>query len=262
MDFLTKKHKTNEGEGPQYYVEDNHEAIIEPQIFELVQAEISRRNKGKERYSGISIFSTKVQCAECGGWYGSKVWHSNDKYRRIIYQCNNKFRKKTGCQTPHLTEYEIKEYFIKAMNRLITDKKEVIANVELIRQILTDNGDLIAKRDALQGEIEVTVEMTQSIVAENARVAQNQEDYNKRYYALVERYDKLKAEYDEVCTLISDNDARNEQMGRFITVLKEQNGVLTKFDEGLWSSLVEKLVVKSKTDVTVVFKDGTEIKAE
>ena len=150
VDFLTKKHKTNEGEVPQYYVEDNHEAIIEPQIFELVQAEISRRNKGKERYSGISIFSTKVQCAECGGWYGSKVWHSNDKYRRIIYQCNNKFRKKTGCQTPHLTEYEIKEYFIKAMNRLITDKKEVIANVELIRQILTDNGDLIAKRDALQ----------------------------------------------------------------------------------------------------------------
>ena len=203
-----------------------------------------------------------MQCAECGGWYGSKVWHSNDKYRRIIYQCNSKFRKKTGCQTPHLTEYEIKEYFIKAMNRLITDKDEVIANVELIRQMLTDNSELIAKRDALQGEIEVTVEMTQSIVAENARVAQNQDDYNKRYNALVERYDKLKAEYDEVSTLISDNDARNEQMGRFITVLREQNGVLIEFDEGLWSSLVEKLLVKSKTDVTVVFKDGTEIKAE
>ena len=51
-------------------------------------------------------------------------------------------------------------------------------------------------------------------------------------------------------------------MGRFITVLKEQDGVLTEFDEGLWSSLVENLVVKSKTDVMVVFKDGTEIKAE
>ena len=148
------------------------------------------------------------------------------------------------------------------MNRLITEKDEVIANVELIRQMLTDNGELIAKRDALQSEIEVTVEMTQSIVAENARVAQNQENYNKRYNALVERYDKLKAEYDETCTLIFDNDAWNEQMGRFITVLKEQDGVLTECDEGLWSSLVENLVVKSKTDVMVVFKDGTEIKAE
>lgn len=262
VDFLTKKHKINEGEVPQYYVEDNHEAIIDPQIFELVQAEISRRKRGTERYSGISIFSTKIQCAECGGWYGSKVWHSNDKYRRIVYQCNNKFRKKTGCKTPHLTEYEIKEYFIKAMNRLISDKEEIIANVELIRQMLTDNAELIVKRDSLQGEIEVTVEMTQNIVAENARVAQNQEDYNKRYNALVERYDKLKAGYDEICSRIADNEARREQMGRFITVLKEQDGVLTEFDEELWGSLVEKLVVKTKEDVTVVFKDGTEIKAE
>ena len=86
VDFLTKKTKTNEGEVPQYYVENNHEAIIDPQIFELVQAEIAKRNKGKERYSGVSIFSTKVQCAECGGWYDSKVWHSNDNPNSFSYR--------------------------------------------------------------------------------------------------------------------------------------------------------------------------------
>ena len=36
----------------------------------------------------------------------------------------------------------------------------------------------------------------------------------------------------------------------------------TEFDDALWSSLVEKIVGKSKEDVTVVFKDGTEMKAE
>ena len=262
VDFLTKKTKTNEGEVPQYYVENNHEAIIDPQIFELVQAEIAKRNKGKERYSGVSIFSTKVQCAECGGWYGPKVWHSNDKYRRIIYQCNNKFRNKTGCSTPHLTEYEIKEYFIKAMNRLITEKDEIIANTEMIRKMLCDNSELETKRDALQGEIAVTVELTQNAVVENARVAQDQDDYNKRYNALVERYDRLKAQYDEVSTAITDNEARYEQMGRFITVLKDQTGIITEFDDAIWGSLVEKIVVKSKEDVTVVFKDGTEMKVE
>lgn len=261
-DPITGKSKINRGDLPQYYVENNHEAIIDPQIFELVQAEIAKRNKGKERYSGVRIFSTKVQCAECGGWYGSKVWHSNDKYRRIIYQCNNKFRNKTGCSTPHLTEYEIKEYFIKALNRLITEKDEIIANTEMIQKMLCDNSELKAKRDALQEEIAVTVELTQNAVAENARVAQDQDDYNKRYNALVERYDRLKAQYDEVSTAISDNEARYEQMGRFITALKDQEGVITEFDDALWSSLVEKIVVKSKEDVTVVFKDGTEMKAE
>ena len=82
------------------------------------------------------------------------------------------------------------------------------------------------------------------------------------YNALVERYDRLKAQYDEVSTAISDNEARYEQMGRFITVLKDQEGVIAEFDDALWSSLVEKIVVKSKEDVTVVFKDGTEMKAE
>lgn len=82
------------------------------------------------------------------------------------------------------------------------------------------------------------------------------------YNALVERYDRLKAQYDEVSTAISDNEARYEQMGRFITVLKDQESVITEFDDALWSSLVEKIVVKSKEDVTVIFKDGTEMKAE
>lgn len=70
-----------------------------------------------------------------------------------------------------MTEYEIKEYFIKAMNRLLTEKDEIIANTEMIRTMLCDNSELEAKRDALQEEIAVTVELTQNAVAENARVS-------------------------------------------------------------------------------------------
>lgn len=43
VDFLTKKRKINEGEIPQYYIENSHEAIISPDEFELVQAEFLRR---------------------------------------------------------------------------------------------------------------------------------------------------------------------------------------------------------------------------
>ena len=174
VDFLTKKTKINEGEVPQYYVEHDHEAIIEPQTFEMVQAELKRRNKARKYYSGTSIFSTKIQCAECGGWYGAKVWHSNDKYRRIIYQCNNKFRNKTGCRTPHLTEEEIKAYFVRAMNQIIADKDEIIQTIEETRRAICDNRELLAKRDAMQKEIGILVEMAQNAVERNARVAQDQ----------------------------------------------------------------------------------------
>nr|WP_288298189.1 zinc ribbon domain-containing protein [uncultured Allisonella sp.] len=73
---------------PQYYVENNHEAIISPQVFDWVQQEeIKRRRKGRGRYRGVSIFSSKIKCAQCGSWYGAKFWHSTDKYR-----CNGKFK--------------------------------------------------------------------------------------------------------------------------------------------------------------------------
>ena len=89
VDFLTKKTKVNEGEIPQYYVEDNHEAIIDPEVFEMVQREMAKRGKGKKYHSGVHAFSTNIKCGECGSWYGSKVWHSNSKYRKTIWQCNH-----------------------------------------------------------------------------------------------------------------------------------------------------------------------------
>ena len=42
-DFLTKRQIPNKGVLPQYYVEGNHEAIIPPETFELVQLELERR---------------------------------------------------------------------------------------------------------------------------------------------------------------------------------------------------------------------------
>ena len=78
----------------------NHEAIISPQVFDWVQEEIKRRREGRSRYSGVSIFSSKIKCAQCGSWYGAKGWHSTDKYRRTIYRCNKKYDGHK-CQTPH-----------------------------------------------------------------------------------------------------------------------------------------------------------------
>lgn len=135
VNFLTKESKANEGEVPQYYVENNHEAIISPQVFAWVQEEIKRRREGKGRYSGVSIFSSKIKCGQCGGWYGAKVWHSTDMYRRTIYRCNDKF--KSHCKTPHLTEDDIKEAFVRAANRLIENKADVLDSITLLKERLT-----------------------------------------------------------------------------------------------------------------------------
>ena len=260
VDFLQKKLKKNEGEVPQYYVEGNHEAIISPAVFDMVQAELARRTKGGSRYSGVSIFSNKIKCGDCGGWYGSKVWHSTDRYRKVIYRCNRKYNGEK-CQTPHVTEDEVKAAFVSAYNQLVTEKKEIIANAEIIRRTLCSTDTLQEEKRKLEDEMSVLVEMTQNIVAENARVAQDQDEYQKRYDGLVQRYEATKVRHDEVVSAISVKQAQDERLSDFIKMLKLQDGAIREFDCGLWGCMVEYVTIGRDKEITVTFRDGTEVQA-
>ena len=42
--------------------------------------------------------------------------------------------------------------------------------------------------------------------------------------------------------------------------MEKQGTLIEKFDEGLWSSLVQEVVVKAKSDIRFIFKNGFKIK--
>ena len=135
VDFLTKKLKKNNGEVAQYYVEDSHPAIINPDEWELVQAELELNNQVSSH--GNNVLCGRVKCADCGSIYGPKVWHSNDIYRHVVWQCNNKFNG-TKCTTPTLDEETIKNAYLKALNTLLKDKDLLISNLLLVKEKLLD----------------------------------------------------------------------------------------------------------------------------
>ncbi len=260
-DFLTNKNKVNEGEIPQYYVKNHHEAIIDPAVFDMVQIEMENRNPGPNRRSGVSIFSSRIKCSECGSWYGSKVWHSTSKYRRTIYQCNHKYNDKNHCQTPHLDEETIKTLFVSAVNKLLSDKEEILGNFELIKDTVFDTTDLEKEQTQLQGELEIIAEMIQQAISENAHSALNQEEYQERYNGLVDHFDLVKARHTTVTEEITDKQTRLSTINAFLHTLQKQDNLLTEFDEKLWCSLVDYATVYDKGDVWFTFKDGTEIMA-
>ena len=103
--------------------------------------------------------------------------------------------------------------------------------------------------------------MTQNIIAENAWIAQDQEEYQKRYDGLVERYDTAKARYDEVIVAISAKEAQSERLADFIRTLETRDGAIAEFDEVLWGSMVDFVAVGRKKEITVTFRDGTKIQA-
>lgn len=118
MDFLTKKRKKNEGELKQHYVEDGHDAIIERQAFDYVQERKASREQAAEYRSGPGLYSSLFTCGICGGWYGAKVEHSNDKYRRVMMMCRRKFKAPYYCRNIRIDKEDIPKLFIEAVRRL------------------------------------------------------------------------------------------------------------------------------------------------
>ena len=257
-DFLQKKRKNNNGEIPQYYVEEHHEAIIPTAQFDFVQAELARREQNG-RYSGVSIFSNKIKCGCCGGWYGSKVWHSTDKYRKIIYRCNRKYGKDTTpCNTPHLSEEEIKKLFLKALNALVEAKEETIENLQELIETVCQIDSLGAEQERLKQELRIIAENLANLIRENSSVALNQTEQAEKEKKLRILHEEKHRRFLELEALIQEKNDTREILTNFINKLEDLNGEQTEFREELWGGLVDHIRIDEKSS-TVVFRGGIEI---
>ena len=59
---------------------------------------------------------------------------------------------------------------------------------------------------------------------------------------------------------IESKKAKRELFKGFIRTLEKQDGLTCEFDAGIWSSLVQEVVVKAKDDIRFIFKNGFEVR--
>lgn len=254
MDFLTKKIKKNEGEIPQYYVGNSHEAIISPEVFDLMQYEFEKR-KGQAQ-SGANCFSSKIVCDDYSSFYGTNIWHSNDKYRRKIWICNAKFKNKEKCKTPHVTEEQIKEEFIKQVNVMIKNKRQVMKDCKALILELTGTTLIKEKEIKLQSKRDVLYNSMKELIEQNLHSQMNQTEYNRRHEELRDRYDKITEKLSKIEDLKFEIKAKEHKVNEFITGLEQSSELLTDFDEKLWYALIEKVIVNTDGSMNFEFKNG------
>lgn len=97
VDFLTKKVKKNEGELPQYFVENTHEPIIDMETFRYVQDEIARRKElGALANKSLNTccFTGKIKCPHCGVSYMHNK--RTDRGNCLEFWCCGSRKKKGG----------------------------------------------------------------------------------------------------------------------------------------------------------------------
>lgn len=262
VDFLSKTVKKNNGEIAQYYIQNSHPAIIDPDTFELVQNEIKRRRPNRRHLHRSSPFTAKIICGECGAYYGRKVWHSGTKYRSHIWRCNRKYDCDKPCGTPNLREDEFEFAFVTAFNKLLGDKEQYIARFEKLLPLLADTSGLEQQCDALEAQHAEMMKSLRLYMEANTRQVQNQAEYHQRFSEMQNECKEIEDKIVWAKKEILAQQGRKEQICRCLDELRQCGDILEEFDLDLWNAVVESVTVSVNGTLTFLFRDGTEVPME
>lgn len=267
-DFLNKKRVVNMGELPQYYIENNHEAIIPKEIFYQVREERLRRaslrkmaatkKKGETRskHSGKYALTELLVCQECGRPYRRQVWSKYGE-KKVVWRCENRLRNgpKYCKYSPTLKEEDLHEAIIMAMNNVLENKDQFIRAfrenvIAVMGNSISDDTDL-AKYDI---EIEKLKEKMLKLIQENVSRQKDMNIYEAEYKEIAEHIEKLQmkkiAEYHAKAKCQSQN---NNGIDKYISMAA---CTIKEYDDTMVRKLIQRISVVNENKIEILFKSG------
>lgn len=254
IDFLNKKRGRNNGTLPQYYIEDDHEAIIPKELFMSVQEEMARRsserdmNGRRQGFSANHAFSHMVTCECCGEHFRRLHWNNRGK-KTIVWRCKTRLEDRTRCMARTVSEDELQQGFIDAINRMIEDSEHCI-------NLLKGNMKVaIISRNPLQAEtLAARMRELQQELIDRTESGMNYDDLSEEILRLRELQEQTNM----------DEAAKNERKKRIrelANFIDSQPRAITEFDEALAKKLLEGVRV-GETYLEFQFKSGARIVIE
>ena len=254
VDFLNKKRVKNTGMQPQYYVEDDHEAIIPKEIFLMVQEEMARRSEQnacfgrRKSFSANHPFSKIVFCAGCGEEFRRIHWNNRGK-RSVVWRCLTRLEHKDECHARTISEELLKEAFLDALNEIV------------------GNNELYLERLKVNLEAAINAANPESAAALAAKMAELQQE-------LIDRTERRES-YDDITEEIlrlrelqeqkgMDDAAQKEHKKRIRELqrfIERQKSKVSAFDEALVRKLLEKVTVHDDY-LEFRFKSGVTVSVE
>lgn len=152
VDVLTHRRIANDGREDQYYIKDDHEAIIDRDIYNLAQAEMQRRlklsrNPGTRAsiYSNLYALSGICYCGECG----AKFRRFREKRKngcRVIWKCKERMKHKENCDNRVILEADLQKGVMKAIKELLEKKADYISTLAKEIRKADIEADILEKR--------------------------------------------------------------------------------------------------------------------
>lgn len=255
VDFLNKKRVKNNGIMPQYYVENDHPAIIPKPVFMQVQQLIKQRQNGittkngkHRRLNGKYCFSQRVFCGKCGDIFQRNMWYWPEKV--AVWRCASRIkRSKSGrrCMIRNVKEPLLKEATVQAFNQLIEGHKladkQIKANI--MKVIKNSKGPTLDQLDKQLEEVQI-----QLIQAANQ---------HQNCDALTQQIMDLRKQKEKVQSRETDKQTKLHSIDEINKLVEFHKYGLVDFDEQLVRRLVEKITIFQRY-MEFTLKDGEVIR--
>ena len=274
VDFMTKKKVMNNGIVPQYYVEDDHEAIIPKELFYRVQEEIMRRSSmckaavnrkknQKSKYSSCYALTRILLCGKCGQEYRRVTWARNGK-KKIVWRCSNRLTngvKKCG-DSETLEEEALNRAVMEAIHRITRNDGDFVGafRQNVIRVIGSYGKE--QELDEYEDKIKAKQQEMVALIAENAKTGSYTQEFDERYRSIAEEIEILKKEQADARKkkrLAESYEQRVQDMDAFI---KGSTCQIPEFDNDLVRRLISSIKVVSAEKLIIQFQSGIVMEQE
>ena len=150
-DYLSHKIAKNEGQLPKYHITEDHEAIVDKDLWEATQLELKRREDYMKEYNLKTMgqftdkrpFTHKVICGCCGHTYARRTLQRS--WGKVYaWSCGQKYIEKGKKNCPEsdmIYEAELYAGFIEAWNKILSRRKTNMRKWER----MAENGDALQK---------------------------------------------------------------------------------------------------------------------
>jgi len=276
VDFLTKKKVINKSIVPQYYIEDNHEAIIPKELYHRVQEEKARRGaiyrpaskkadapsiKGK--YSAKYVLSDIMVCAECGQPYRRQVW-SKYGMKKAVWRCDNRLKhgSKRCKHSPTLKEDSLHEAIMTAINNVIEDQGEFVqAFRENVIRII---GSYSAQAEPTEydEQIEQLQQKMMKLIEESAKTECADDTFDKEYRIIADEIKELRKKKAKVLQERHLAESYEQRLQEMSSYTKKISYLKREFDDDLVRRLLQTIKVISESKIEIQFQSGIVIRQD
>jgi lambdaSa04 family prophage resolvase len=140
--------------------------------------------------------------------------------------------------------------------RILASRDQVDELVDKAVRAELDTTDLHIEADQLFARVGAAAETIDQLIARNARVAQNQGEYQRRFDKLTSEHATLLEKYHRLLDQISDLDNRQAAYHHYREELDKLDIDHIEFTPYLWHTLVDHAEIGTDGTITFTFRDG------